>query len=72
MTAIGTIVLFFLMTYVVPNITTIFEDMNQALPAPTRFLIGASDLFKSYWWLLALLIAAGLIALRLFRKSERG
>ena len=61
MTAIGTLVLFFLMTFVVPNITTIFEDMNQALPTPTRFLITASDLFKSYWWLLVVLAAAALV-----------
>jgi type II secretory pathway component PulF len=45
-------VLFFLMTFVVPNITTIFDDMDQALPTPTRFLIAASDFFKRYWWLL--------------------
>ena len=72
MTAIGTLVLFFLMTFVVPNITTIFEDMNQALPAPTRFLIGASGLFKQYWWFLVILLAGTLVALRAFRKTERG
>ena len=72
MTAVGTLVLFFLMTFVVPNITTIFEDMNQALPAPTRFLIGASELFKSYWWLLVIAAAAALVALKMFRKTERG
>jgi general secretion pathway protein F len=72
MTAIGTLVLFFLMTFVVPNITTIFEDMNQALPAPTRFLIAASDLFKGYWWLLLVAAIATLVALKVFRKTERG
>ncbi len=72
MTAIGTLVLFFLMTFVVPNITTIFEDMNQALPTPTRFLITASDLFKGYWWLMVLLFVAALVALKSFRKTERG
>ena len=72
MTVIGSIVLFFLMTFVVPNITTIFEDMNQALPAPTRFLIGSSDLFKEYWWVLVILLIAAIIALKAFRKTERG
>ena len=72
MTVVGTLVLFFLMTFVVPNITTIFTDMNQALPAPTRFLIGASDLFKGYWWVLAGALAAALVALQIFRKTERG
>jgi general secretion pathway protein F len=72
MTAVGTLVLFFLMTFVVPNITTIFEDMNQTLPTPTRFLLAASDLFKSYWWLLAILLVAAFIALKFFRKTEKG
>ncbi len=72
MTAVGALVLFFLMTFVVPNITTIFTDMDQALPTPTRFLIASSDLFKSYWWVLLLLIAAALVALKAFRKTERG
>jgi general secretion pathway protein F len=72
MTVVGTLVLFFLMTFVVPNITTIFTDMNQALPTPTRFLIASSDLFKSYWWVLLILVAAALVALNAFRKTERG
>lgn len=72
MTIIGSLVLFFLMTFVIPNITTIFEDMQQALPAPTRFLIGASDLFKAYWWLLVVVLAVALMALRAFRKTEQG
>ena len=72
MTLIGTFVLFFLMTFVVPNITGIFEDMNQALPTPTRFLIAASDIFKGYWWLVLILVACALVALKVFRKTERG
>jgi len=72
MTVIGTLVLFFLMTFVVPNITTIFDDMEQALPTPTRFLIGASELFQRYWWLLVVLAAAALVGLKMFRKTQKG
>lgn len=72
MTLIGTLVLFFLMTFVVPNITGIFEDMNQALPTPTRFLIASSDIFKNYWWLLVVFFVLALVALKAFRKTERG
>ncbi|MGD8543298.1 MAG: type II secretion system F family protein, partial [Desulfobacteraceae bacterium] len=62
MLAVGLLVLFFLLTYIVPSITTIFSDMNQVLPAPTRFLIRLSALVQSGWWLL-LLAVAGLVAL---------
>jgi general secretion pathway protein F len=40
----GLLVLYFLLAYVVPRITTIFSDMGQTLPAPTRFLIATSEL----------------------------
>ena len=72
MTVIGSLVLFFLMTYVVPNITGIFKDMNQALPTPTIILLAISDFFKRYWWLFVILLVAALVALKAFRKTERG
>lgn len=72
MTLIGSLVLFFLLTFVVPNITSIFDDMNQVLPTPTRFLIGASDIFKAYWWGLFILAAAAFVALKMIRKTEKG
>ena len=69
---IGLLILVFLFIYVIPNITSIFKDMQQALPLPTQLLIGASDLLKAYWWVLAALIVAGLVGLRRLRRSARG
>ena len=39
----GAIVLIILLMFVVPSITSIFEDMNQTLPLPTRLLISTSS-----------------------------
>jgi general secretion pathway protein F len=72
MTFIGAAVLFILMTFVIPNITSIFEDMNQVLPAPTRFLIAFSHLLRTYWWAFALALVAALLGFRILRKTERG
>ena len=47
MSLIGVLVLFLLLTFIVPNITSIFSDMNQTLPAPTLFLIRISDIFQN-------------------------
>ncbi|MFH1081080.1 MAG: type II secretion system inner membrane protein GspF [Pseudomonadota bacterium] len=60
---IGSLVLFFLVAFVVPNITQIFQEMNQALPAITILLIAVSSFLKSYWWVVAMvavLIVSGL------------
>lgn len=40
-----------LMTLVVPKIVEIFGDKDR-LPPITKFLIGTSDFFVNYWWLI--------------------
>jgi general secretion pathway protein F len=45
----------------VPNITKIFSEMHQNLPAVTVFLIALSGFLKSFWWLLAGALVAGVI-----------
>jgi type II secretory pathway component PulF len=42
-----------LLTFVVPKIATIYDDLSETLPLPTVMLIGFSDIFRKFWWLLA-------------------
>lgn len=58
MAVVGVGVVAFMLTYVVPKISELFEDMNQTLPLPTRILIGMSEFLSSYgfWILIALAI----------------
>jgi len=72
MCVIGAIVLFVLLTYIVPSITAIFLDMNQVLPTPTRLLIFLSSFFKSFWWVVVIIIAGALVALHRVKKTENG
>jgi general secretion pathway protein F len=70
--AVGLLIMAFLFIYVIPNITSIFKDMSQELPLPTQILISSSELFKSYWWILIVLIVGIFLAGRRVRKSARG
>ena len=72
MCIIGTIVLFVLLTYIVPSITAIFLDMGQTLPTPTRLLIFLSGFFKSFWWVILLAIIGAAVALHRVKKTEKG
>jgi len=72
MAFVGAAVLLLLLTFIVPNITSIFQEMNQALPLPTRVLISVSSFLKSYWWLAVGLAAGGFIALRMAKRTRRG
>jgi type IV pilus assembly protein PilC len=50
---VGSIVIlvtFFLMTYLVPQMTGFLRNMGQAIPLQTRILVWVSDVFVAYWW----------------------
>jgi general secretion pathway protein F len=65
-------ILFILITYIVPNITQVFVEMNKVLPLPTRILLGLSDFFRDYWLLVLLLLAGTISGMGLLKKSKRG
>lgn len=64
MLLVGSLVIFLLMTFVVPKITGIFIDMKQTLPLMTIILIAVSNFLKSFWWLIFLIILAGMAAFK--------
>ena len=61
---IGSLVLLFLVAFVVPNITRIFQEMHQTLPGITLLLIAVSRFLQTFWWVILLAAAAGFLALR--------
>ncbi|MCJ7775077.1 MAG: type II secretion system inner membrane protein GspF [Desulfobulbaceae bacterium] len=69
---IGSIILFFLVTFIVPNITKIFSDMHQTLPLPSLVLIGVSNFLKSFWWLVLLVLGGCAILIKKLIKTPRG
>lgn len=61
-----------LMIFIVPQFSTIFDELGGAMPLPTRILMGISNGLIHYGWLL-LLAALGLgIAFRKFLHTEEG
>src|SRR6478672_9466565 len=72
MLAIGSIILFFLITFVVPKITLVFTQQKQALPWPTVALMSISQFFADYWMVLVGLILGGLYATRRFIRTGAG
>jgi len=48
--SIVVLVTFFLMTYLVPQMTGFLRNMGQAIPLQTQILIVVSNFFVTYWW----------------------
>ncbi len=61
-----------LMIYVIPNLTAILTETNAVLPFSTRVVIGASNFFKNYLWLVGLIIVAIWVAMHFYLKTYFG
>ena len=69
MTFVGAGVLFFLLTVIVPNITSIFVEMNQALPLTTQILIYTSSFLRQWWLLILVFILLMVILYKIAKKN---
>ncbi len=72
MAVIGSAILFILITYIVPNITQVFNEMDKVLPLPTLFLIGLSDFLKVYWWAVLVFLGLMFFVFRYFIQKPYG
>jgi general secretion pathway protein F len=65
-------VVIFLMMFIVPRITKIFEKQEAALPRPTEILIASSDFLASYWPLIVVAIVGSLALWRWWISRPEG
>lgn len=72
MVIVGGIILTVLMVVVVPQITQLFEDMQQSLPWNTVLLIALSNAMGNYWWAIGGGIALFAVLFRAWKRSETG
>ena len=64
------LVVFFLMTHLVPQLVSFIEGMGQELPAHTRALILVSDVFAAYWYLVLAAPVAAFVLLRALCRAS--
>lgn len=72
MMVVSLLILIFLITFVVPKVTTIFTDMQQALPMPTVILLAFSDFLRQDGWLVAVVGVGSAFFLRRHVKTPHG
>lgn len=72
---IGSVVVIFLMTFVVPKIVEMIKSRGGSegmLPLPTKILIFFSNFCVNWWWLLLLVFFVAVVAFRMVKATPKG
>jgi len=67
---IAVVIVIFLVTYVVPQVASVFTSSKRALPALTVAMLAISSFLRHYGWLVLLLLLAGGSALMMSLRNE--
>ncbi len=68
-TLVAVVIVVFLVAYVVPQVASVFEGSQRALPLLTVVMLGISGFVRSWGWLLLGLLVAGAVGLQLARRQ---
>ena len=60
------------LVWIRPQFQKVFDSMGASLPLPTQILIGLSDAVIHYGWLMALLVAIGVVWFRKWKTTPNG
>jgi type IV pilus assembly protein PilC len=69
---VAILVVVVIMWKVIPTFASLFSGVGAKLPMPTRIVIGISNFLGRWGWLCFLVIAAIVIAIRLYYRTENG
>lgn len=72
MVVIGTAVVVFLMTSVIPKIREVLESQEKALPVPTKIVVWLSEFLVHWWWLLLFGLVVFAIVFRIYKATPGG
>ena len=69
---IAVAVTFFLLTGIVPQFAQILDQLGGDLPLITQILVAVSDFLRYQWWLLLILLVAGIVGLGFYYRTNNG
>ncbi len=61
-----------LVTFVLPKLTSFYDQFSAQLPFPTRVLIGLDNLVHDYGLLILVLIIGGVVGFKRYIKTDKG
>jgi len=61
-----------MMIFVIPKLTSLYEEFNAELPLPTKILIGISTAVVKYWPVTLIVLILGFYFFRMYYKTKEG
>jgi len=68
----ASLVLVFMLLFIVPVFQNVFTQLNGQLPTPTKIVIGASHALRDYWFLIFPVIGLAVWSVRRWIRSDTG
>jgi len=68
----ATLVLTFMLMFIVPVFQKVFDELNGQLPTPTRVIIGMSNALRGYWFIIFPTIGLIIYMIRRFKRTPEG
>jgi type IV pilus assembly protein PilC len=70
--SVAVVIVIFIMIYVVPSFESMFADLGQELPVPTKLLLQSSELLTGYWFLIPGIPFIVWLLMKGVTRSEKG
>ena len=68
----ASLVLIFMLLFIVPVFEKVFTDLGGELPVPTKIVVAASDALRSYWFIIFPALFGIFWGLRRLKRTESG
>lgn len=62
----------FIIGFLIPKLSSLFEELEQTLPLLTRMLLLIANALSATWWMLAVLLVVLVIGTRWYTRTEAG
>ncbi|AKM81897.1 MAG: putative Type IV pilus assembly protein PilC [Berkelbacteria bacterium GW2011_GWE1_39_12] len=66
------VIIFLMMIFIVPQLKSVFADMNVELPLATRMIIAVSNFTVKFWWLDVIVLIAIVAGFSYFIRTKEG
>jgi type IV pilus assembly protein PilC len=68
----ASLVLTFMLMFIVPVFQKVFDELNGQLPTPTKIVIGMSNALRGYWFIIFPTIGLIIYLIRRFKRTPEG